>query len=276
MYDVCNDDIVLLIEEGRELPASCDGGGSDENLCLNSLGASDGLCEWIVLPKMKELSQYGFEAFAMCKFPLDHVFEFEPTPNPTHTPSMEPTIEATISVSVKLSLTASAPPTDEDVTNLREVLEDEFDGQTIKNFDITYESDRRVRRKLLAFTWAVSFDILDTSGDMSSLQMVESVTETLESSEFEESVMSAAPTISEVQVEDVEASPSRKSDNGNNDDDTIGLNAASATILFVVGGIILVAALTTIAIAIWSMKKNRSVKTQIMNCMHVVYNHQLF
>jgi hypothetical protein len=59
------------------------------------------------------------------------------------------------------------------------------------------------------FTWAVSFDILDTSGDMSSLQMVESVTETLESSEFEESVMSAAPTISEVQVEDVEASPSR-------------------------------------------------------------------
>jgi uncharacterized protein HemX len=93
---------------------------------------------------------------------------------------------------------------------------------------------------------------------MSSLQMVESVTETLESSEFEESVMSAAPTISEVQVEDVEASPSRKSDNGNNDDDMIGLNAASATILFVVGGIILVAALT-IAIAIWSMKKSRSV-----------------
>ena len=172
---------------------------------------------------------------------------------------MEPTINATISVSVKLSLTASAPPTDEDVTNLREVLEDKFDGQTIKNFDITYESDRRVRRKLLAFTWAVSFDILDTSGDMSSLQMVESVTETLESSEFEESVMSAAPTISEVQVEDVEASPSRKSDNGNNDDDMIGLNAASATILFVVGGIILVAALTTIAIAIWSMKKSRSV-----------------
>ena len=189
------------------LPAPCNSYSysyADENLCLNILGASDGLCEWIDLPKMKELSQYGLEAFAMCKFPLDHVFEFEPTPNPTHTPSMEPTIEATISVSVKLSLTASAPPTDEDVTNLRKVLEDEFDGQTIKNF----ESDRRVRRKLLAFSWAVSFDILDTSGDMSSLQMVESVTETLESSEFKESVMSAAPTISEVQV-------IRKSDNGN-------------------------------------------------------------